>query len=162
MIHVIDSPHKAGRMSAYLIDPAWRGPFPTRWPKERWPVKERLFVKCNQITQAGQTFAYANGYNFKWFAGGTGTNTPTPSDKALQFEQQRFEMTDVVFAPGQIDAFAEIPPDTGNITWEEWALFLSDATRTRASGTMFSRLLYSFTKNLGDTILLNYTLTETV
>ena len=151
-----------GELNAYLIDPVWKKAFPTRLPKAKWPVIDHLFKKKNQITTAGQLYSYAHGFNFGWIAGGTGTNTPTPSDAFLQSEQQRFEVIDLIFTAGQISAFAEIPPGTGNLTWQEWGVFLDDATLTAGSGTLYSRLLQTFTKTLGDSVLLTYTLTETV
>src|SRR5262249_28720071 len=112
-----------GELNAYLIDPSGKESFPTRWAKETWPVARHLFHKKNQITTAGRLYSYSNGFNFTWIAGGTGTNTPTPSDTFLQSEQQRFEVIDLVFTSGEINAFAEIPPGTGNLTWQEWGVF---------------------------------------
>jgi hypothetical protein len=153
---------KRGELNAYLIDPAWKGRFPSLLPKNQWPVLDHLFQKKNQITTAGQLYSYQHGFNFAFIAGGTGTNTPTPSDGFLQAEQQRFEIFDVVFTPGEINAFAEIPPSTGNLTWQEWGVFLDDATNAAGSGTMYSRLLQTFTKTLGTSVLLTYTLKETL
>jgi hypothetical protein len=153
---------RAGELNAYLIDPSWKERFPSRWPKEKWPVLDHLFQKKNQITTAGQLYSYKHGFDFAFIAGGTGTNTPTPSDAFLQSEQKRFEIFDVVYSAGEVNAFAEIPPSTGNLTWQEWGIYLGDATNIAGSGTMYSRLLQSFTKNLGDDVLLTYTLTETV
>jgi hypothetical protein len=153
---------KVGILNAYLIDPLWKGPFPTRWPKEEWPIIDHLFCKTNQITKKGQLYSYSNGYKFKYIAGGIGTNTPTPSDITLQGEKGRFEITDQIIAAGQIDSFAEIPSGTGNMTWHEWGVFCDDATITAGSGTLYSRLLQTTTKSIGSTILLTYTLKETV
>lgn len=151
---------KSGHLTAYIIDPKWHGQFPTRSPKHEWPVLGMAFEKQNQILQIGQSYSYLNGLKFTWIAGGTGSNAVSPSDKQLQTEIQRFEVFDVSYAPGLIEAYAEIPPDTGNITWSEWGVVLADGMQTRGSGTFYSRLLQEYTKSFGDTILLNYTLEE--
>lgn len=153
---------RIGILNAYLINPSWKGQFPTRWPKEKWPIVDHIFRKQNLITKKGQVHAYSNGYQFRYIAGGIGNNTPTPDDLTLQDERGRFEITDQLIVAGQVDSFAEIPPGTGNMTWYEWGVCCSDATGVPGSGTLFSRLLQTITKNIGDSVLLTYTLRETV
>jgi hypothetical protein len=160
---VNDQCRKTGTLKGYLILPSWKGSFPFDWARDHWPILQTpLFVKRNQITKVGQLRSYANGYNFAYIAGGTGSTTPQYTDTLLETEYQRFPVDDLFFQPGQIDASAVIPPGTGNVTYEEWGVFLDDATSIANTGTLYSHLLQNFTKNLGDHVLLTYTLKEEV
>lgn len=161
-MRLIEPIKKAGRLRAYIIDPNWKGAFPTRWPRDKWPVIEKVIDSPNLMTNAGRLLGYRTGYNFSFIAGGTGATDPAATDIHLRTEVGRFEITDIVMTIGQVEIFAEIPPDTGNLTWEEWGVFMQDATRIKNSGTLFSRLLSQYTKNIGDTVLLNYTMLETI
>jgi hypothetical protein len=153
---------RAGIFSAHIINPAWQGEFPFDWPKEKWPLAKIAFSKKNQITEVGQLRSYTHGLNFKYIAGGDGTAAPSPSDTSLNNELQRFLVENIIRIPGQVEAYAFIPSGTGNVTWREWGVFLDDASSGNGSGTIYGHVLQAFTKNLGDNVLLTYTVQETV
>lgn len=151
-----------GEMTFYLVDPRFLGPFPYHWPREDWPLVKEIARRRNQITDAGRLKSYMDGLNFNYVAGGIGTLPPGPLDVALDNEAQRFAVEEKITQVGQVDIYTTIPSGTGNITWQEWGLFMNDASITQDSGTLYSRLLEEVTKSLGDQLLIKYTILETL
>jgi hypothetical protein len=151
-----------GVLSAHIIDPAWKGAFPTRWPREKWPVIRQVFQKHNLVTKPGQLRSYTNGLSFTYIAGGDGTTPPTRDDTDLANELLRFAVEDQVNEAGKITVFTTIPSGVGGLTWQEWGVFMDDALITSGSGTMYSRILQQYTKVISDNVLVTYVLNESI
>lgn len=120
------------------------------------------FKKQNIITNAGRLRSYDEGLNFQYIAGGGGNATPSVGDTRLFNELGRWVVTDRILTVGSVKVFAKIPNFTGNQSYAEWGTFMDDATETANTGTLYSRLLESYTKTLGEILLIEYTITETL
>jgi len=123
---------------------------------------EKAFQKDNIITNSGRLRSYNEGLNFLYIAGGSGITTPTASDTRLLNELGRWVVTDRLTTVGSIKAFAKIPNFTGNQSYGEWGIFMDDASELVNTGTLYSRLLQNYTKTLGEILLIEYTITETL
>lgn len=121
-------------------------------------VLKNLFVTAGKrsVAQALRGNVANNKGQITYCAVGTGTNSPTTNDTALQTELYRKQVS-VREADGQTAVFKTFFNTSEAVgALKEAGLFGDDASSTPGSGTLFARLNINRTKSAADTLTITW------
>lgn len=122
--------------------------------KDRYTVMEAENLittngRTQLLTYLGESAGTAILFS-KWFAVGTGAITSvSPSDTSLSTELYRLQPTGTSITGTQQDVSILFTTSNGNGTWTNAGFFGNAATSTPGSGTLYTHVLYSYTKTTG-------------